>query len=215
MRKLIPALLVAAVFLIVLPVRAQSSPEWEVFGGYSYLHINPGTLEIPPFAFGSFPTSDFLIPLNQNFDGWHASVAQNVNSWFGAVADFNGDYANRIVDFTPVGGPKVRVNLQAYPVLFGPQFSYRKLGPVSIFGHGMMGIGYARASYAGSDGAVYSETHWAYAFGGGADLRISPRVAVRLVQFDWIRTHFPENLALDYQNNWRISAGFVLRVGER
>jgi hypothetical protein len=56
----------------------------------------------------------------------------------------------------------------------------------------------------------WTETHWAYAFGGGADYDLSDRFAIR-VQADWIRSHFPETFARDFQNNYRVAGGIVFK----
>lgn len=78
MRKLSGAVAVLLLgFVFVSSAQAQSdTPQAEIFGGYSYLRVNPG---------GGFPGEN--IPA-----GWHASVAGNVNRWFGIAGDFSGHY---------------------------------------------------------------------------------------------------------------------------
>ena len=111
----------------------QDRPHWEVFGGYSFLHADAGPdITIPAFAFGEFPTTPQTISLHQNAQGWQASVEENVNSWFGAVMDFSGDYANRTVDLTPYGiDQKMRTNLGAYRSCLGRSSRFGGLGPAS------------------------------------------------------------------------------------
>jgi opacity protein-like surface antigen len=60
--------------LLILPAVAQDTPLVDVFGGYSYLHSDPGAL---PAAHTS---------------GWEASVTYNWNDWLGLKADVDGHY---------------------------------------------------------------------------------------------------------------------------
>jgi hypothetical protein len=50
-------------------------------------------------------------------------------------------------------------------------------------------------------------TSFAMALGGGLDLRVSKRIDVRLVQFDYTPTFFGPGR----QDNFRISAGIVFK----
>lgn len=49
------------------------------------------------------------------------------------------------------------------------------------------------------------------AFGGGFDVKASPQLAIRLIQADYALTRFSSTT----QNNIRISAGIVFRLGGR
>ena len=215
MRKLIPA-----VFLLFCcsVAHTQNKPEWEIFGGYSFVRVSFGTLSV-----GSVPTSN-VISLHQNGNGWHGQLVQNVNSWVGGVIDFSGFYANPTIDLTPfLTNEQFRTNLSAYSFLAGPRFAHRGPGPFSLFGEPMIGLVHDRFNVASLAtispgleavlGLPFHETKWAYSLGGGIDLRVRPNLAVRLVEAEWIRTHFPETLSKDFQNNVRVSAGIVLRVG--
>ena len=68
---------------------AQTS-KVDIFGGYSYLHTNPG-LGLP----------------SANAHGWEASATYNLNSWLGVKADFDGHYccAQKMHNF--LFGPQV------------------------------------------------------------------------------------------------------------
>jgi opacity protein-like surface antigen len=182
---------------------AQNYHEWEIFGGGDYLNANAGTV---PLANGT----NFV--LQQNSYGWHFTLAENKLSWIAGILDFSGDYSNRTFNvgssLTPIN---VRVNGSAYPFLFGPRFYDRHLGRFTPFGETLIGGVHTRSSIAGSIQPI-SETKWAYAFGGGTDFQITDLISFR-AQADWIRSHFPETLTRDYQNNYRVSGGLVFTFG--
>ncbi len=102
---------------LTVAVKAQEVPQVEVFGGYSYLRVNPGH---------SLPSV--------NSNGWNASVLGNINRWFGVKADFDGHYGN-------VFG----VNGNIHNFLFGPQFSI-PTGKFKPFVHGLVGPSHGSAS---------------------------------------------------------------------
>jgi len=196
--KLICSIGILVIACAVAPsVRAQA-PEWEIFGGVSYLHASSGFAPIT-LADGT------KVSLTQNAYGWNSSIAENKTTWFGGVMDFSGNYANRTIE-------GVQLNGSAYTYLFGPQFAYRRVNRVSLFAHPLIGLAHVRASYSGATAPFYTNTKWAYALGGGADVQLTPHVATR-VQADWIRSHFPETLDRDFENNYRVSVGFVLTLG--
>jgi opacity protein-like surface antigen len=70
-------LIVVAVLVVLASAVAfsQAIPQWEVFGGYSYLRVNPG--------FGADGV---------NTSGWEAAANYNFNKTWGLKADFSGHY---------------------------------------------------------------------------------------------------------------------------
>ena len=123
-----------------------------------------------------------------NDSGWNASVTGNLNRWFGLTADLSGHYDNGAHD---------------HNFLFGPTVSYRQR-KITPFAHLLLGDSHA-------SGGGFSDNAFATALGGGVDWNATPRVAVRLIQADWLQTHF----ASDTQNNGRFSFGVVFRFGEK
>ena len=214
--KLVCSICLPAMLVLILcaPARSQDWSRFEVFGGADYLNANACAI-----ANAITATSSCSVPLpdgtnasfKQNAYGWHGSLAENKTSWFGGVMDFSGDYANRTVNLATKAAPdNVRFNAQAYPFLFGPRF-YLGRGKLSLFGSPMIGGVHARANVAGGTAPV-SETKWAMSLGGGADFQLKGRIYIR-GQFDWIRSHFPETAADDYQNGYRASGGIVFKFG--
>ena len=166
-----------------LSALAQDRPKAELFGGYSFLNTND------------------LVELNLN--GWNASMAANVNDWLGIAADFSGHYGKpSFFGFVPTSGLSTNV----HSFLFGPRVTYRGHSNVIPFGHALFGVS---RGYANIFGVNYSDSSFAMAFGGGVDFKLSDRVAIRMIQADYVQTR----LASDRQNNARLSAGIVFRIG--
>jgi hypothetical protein len=49
------------------------------------------------------------------------------------------------------------------------------------------------------------------AFGGGVDVNLNKRFAIRPIQIDYVPTHFGGA----WQSNYQISAGVVVHLGEK
>jgi len=225
MRKL-ALLMVGALVFLGIPVRAQETPQWEIFGGVSYAYANAGNpIVIPAFAFGFVPTSNYAISLHQSGEGWHGQIVENVTSWFGGVADFSGIYAGRDFDLRPFAlNATAHADFNAYSYLFGPRFSLRRINRTTVFGEVLVGGVHAAATaaplqavdpvVAAELGFPVHENSWAFSGGGGVDFTIRPHLAAR-VQADYIRSHFPQTIDRNFQNNLRVSAGLVLRLGHK
>lgn len=136
--------------------------------------------------------------------GWNASIAGNVNKWFGVVADFGGQYSNvKEVDF------QEKIKSKTY--LFGPQFSvrYKRVTP---FVRVLVG-GAAIKTNAVESGQTFSfsDSGFVVAGGGGLDVRVTRRIAIRAFQLDYMRTRFFG----ESQHNGRLSFGVVFRFGSK
>jgi opacity protein-like surface antigen len=190
--KLVLTLLI--LFSATASALAQESPKVEVFGGFSYLR------------------DDLDQGLLRDARGWNISANYNLNNFLGVKADFSGHHGERAyVD--PLEVFKEKEN--NFTFLFGPQFSYRKNERVVPFAHVLLGARRSKYSWEFTDivsGAPtgdgeFSDNAFTAAFGGGVDLKLTKRWAVRLVQADYLLTRFYGNT----QNNLRIGTGFVFR----
>ena len=123
-------------------------------------------------------------------NGASGSISINPNNWVGLVGDF-GVYHRSVLG--------TGVNTVTY--LFGPKFAYRHSDKLTPYFHFLLGGAHVSGSGA-----------FALAFGGGFDAKVTPHVAVRLIQVDYVLTKFGTNT---HQNNARISAGIVFRPGGR
>lgn len=127
-----------------------------------------------------------LNPGGANSNGWDASLTEKLFKVVGVTADFGGTYNSS-------SGVKTSLNT----FLFGPQVSLP--APVSPFVHALFGA--ARVSSSGT-----SSTSFASAVGGGIDIHPIPLIGLRLIQIDYLNTHFGNTR----QNDFRLSAGVVL-----
>ena len=137
--------------------------------------------------------------------GWDGSVAFNANRWLGLVADFGGQY-------TSLDTPDSSERIRTHTFLFGPRLSARRSKHVTPFAHALFGAAHndSRAREAGLD-LHFKDNSFALALGGGLDVKLSRRVAVRAFQLDYLRTGFFGGT----QHKGRIAFGLVLRLGDK
>ena len=124
-----------------------------------------------------------------NLNGWELAGQYKFTDWLGAAADFDGHYGS------PFG-----VSTSVHTFLFGPQVSWP--GRVSPFAHILLGGGHVSA---GSGGG--SDTSFAMAIGGGIDTRLTHGIYWRVIEGDYLPTHFFGTT----QNNARLSTGIVFK----
>jgi hypothetical protein len=115
------------------------------------------------------------------------------NKNFGITGDFSGHYKS-------VSG----VDFNIHNFLFGPTVR-GNVGKASPYAHFLRGGTRAGAGFAGA-----SDTAFSYAIGGGLDVSAGHSFSIRLVQVDWLRTHFVD----DWQNHARVSTGIVFNWGK-
>ncbi len=127
-----------------------------------------------------------------NAHGFNGSIAGNINKNFGVVADL-GVY--RASESGESG--------TAVTYLFGPRISGRS-DKVDPFFHVLFGG--ARVSAVGE-----SDHAFAFAIGGGLDIKASNSVAIRVAQIDYLGSRFGG----ETQSNFRFSVGIVFRIGKR
>lgn len=133
------------------------------------------------------------------FNGGSTSFLYNPTSVVGFKTDF-GVYHNK----------SFGTNTTTFTYLFGPQFTYRGNEHVTPFFHVLLGGAHQSSSFAGvSDSA----NAFAFAPGGGLDVNVSPHIAIRVAQVDYLLTKFKDDED-NRQNNVRVSAGIVFRWGK-
>jgi opacity protein-like surface antigen len=196
MRKIFPLL---GLLALILPrvAMAQQFQGVEFYGGYSYLKENLSSTHSP---FYLSPT-----PFGNSFslNGWQASITENATDWLGLTQEFGGAYGTERLQ-----GLNNHFNM--FSILSGPRFSYPRLKGVTPFAHALFGYDQMTVSLPGTSLSVRSSSY-AMALGGGMDVKLSRRLALRLFQADYYMTR-------DFgstQNNLRFSAGIVFGFGGR
>lgn len=194
---------------LVVPIvaSAQKAPLLEVFGGYSYLGIHGYAAQASLLFPGSGGSggATFGLP-NFGLNGWNGSAAVNATRWLGAVADVGGIYG---MPTKTIGGMPVTIGVHEYNYLFGPRFSIRD-GRWVTYVHALFGEAHASVRIGGPEvlapiGIV--ETKFAMALGGGADVGVYRKFAVR-AQADWLTTRFLGGR----QQYIRVVTGLVYRL---
>jgi hypothetical protein len=229
----------ACVFLFLtlfvsLALAQQDFPRAEVFGGYSYLHIDTqgvtgSSLDAECntlYGTGTCPAGTFQV--HNGFNGWNAAAQVNASRWWGVKADVSGHYgtpvtlsSSAIAYLNGIGVTGLSPKANSFSYLFGPVVSQR-FSNCTVFGHALFGANRIDASaHVGASqlqlpAFFTSNTALAMAFGGGVDVKIAPHFAVR-GQADYLYTgHDFTDLSpgiAAHQNNVRASAGIVYSFG--
>ena len=188
MRNSLALGLLFAIFGIAPLAKAQEEPSTlEVYGGYDFARSNAN-----PKINGVPPSESF------NANGVSGQIEYNANNWLGLVADFSGYAVAR------------RGFATTYQVsyLSGPRINLRH-GKVTPFAHLLLGGAWAE------DGITFgSVTAFGMTAGGGVDIGVSRHIAIRPVQAEYFLTKFPDGNN-NRQNNFRFSAGLILRLGRK
>ena len=215
LRALVTAIAVTFVLLSVVPAYGQAYPAFEGFIGFSLLNNDYGTVR-------------------HNSPGVQFNFGFNPLRRVRLITDLSAQFHGSEMRF---GGEDVRLN--EYRIMFGPEFVFRNRSRATPFAHIL--VGYARRSYSIPTGewscdydgcsedqfTLVRDSGFATAVGGGLDVDIRPNYGIRLIQFDYMRANLnrdypdfvPDEGALPVINSWqkdyRISAGFYFRFGQR
>jgi outer membrane immunogenic protein len=100
-------------------------------------------------------------------------------------------------------------NLALMTVLEGVRYSHDRGGRFIPFGEALIGIAHTSTNYRIDE----STTRAAMAAGGGLDLRVTDRFAVRLPEVEYLFSSVP-NGQNNFQNQLRMTAGIVFHVNK-
>ena len=122
----------------------------------------------------------------------------------GVVIDFNGEAASNV---------EPGVNLTQISALGGLRYSFlvakRSPRPVTLYGEVLGGRVSARDSlFPGPSGTTTTAGSLAFQAGGGANIRLTHSISLRMLEADFITTHLP-NAANSRQYDVRFSNGVV------
>jgi opacity protein-like surface antigen len=215
MRKIL-ALTLLVLLTGALASAADDFPRVETFLGYTYARINSST-DVPSFS----------------ANGGGGQVAVNINKWIGFVGDIasvhNGNIEDLQLDTTMTNflfGPRISIRTSRVTPYFNVLF-----GAVHASTSGQLNVtlpptavppiyipGMPTAPTAGQQvslRAVHAQNAFAFALGGGLELKINKHVAFRPIGLDYFMTRL-QNLRLQENKNQdhiRVQTGITFRFG--
>jgi peptidoglycan-associated lipoprotein len=172
----------------------QDSPRPELAFGYSYLHSN-----LPPGGCGCF-----------SLNGGSATITWPLGSGRFAVAgDVNVVYAGG------VSSQRDSLTLATYTA-GGRYLPIAGHSPWQPFGQVLIGVAHSSGTVVQgpNPGSANAGAAFATNLGGGLDLRAGSRFSIRLVEANYLLTTV-DNGSNNRQNNFRIGAGVVFRLGNK
>jgi hypothetical protein len=201
-------LLTAFSILLFSPVSVAQSdiPQWELMAGFTNYQ-----------AGGEFASTTsnggFKNPGQLAGEGFQIGVSRSLRSYFRLTGEVNTVFGKELVavEHLPAGGEYKTGN--AVLAVFAPEATIRNLKRIDFYFHYVVGLEHAVDNQvpAVPNG---SQTTWIQGIGFGVDLRTNHRLAVRLLEADWLTSHFPKQ-DFDAEDNWRFTSGLVFRFGKR
>ena len=143
-------------------------------------------------------------------NGARGDVLFPLRQHWGVLAEFGGVHAGNM-------GPASAPGLTLFTYMAGPRFWYplrrgRETRPLTPFAQILFGGAHAGEGAFPSGSNLKSQADcFAMSVGGGLQMHINRRILMRMIQADYLYTRLP-NLYDNYQNNYRIGAGVVLRL---
>ncbi|HUA16769.1 MAG TPA: hypothetical protein VMG31_15855 [Verrucomicrobiae bacterium] len=174
---------------------SQNGARLEVFGGYSAEHIAPcGTVTTYGQGFSCGLEEGELQSSNIFIHGWEAAMTGYVDRFVGFTADFATHYHA----FDQPGDTR-------YSFLFGPTVAV-PLPKITPFAHALFGVVKETESLGASSAFTAPEI----ALGGGVDVKVSRRFAVRIAQIDYEWQRNPTS-GLPHPSGMRYGGGIVFK----
>ena len=178
-------------FIFCLPAMAQDAPKdtskYEVGGGFDFR------------SFGNFNGTRLSMV------GWSAYGDRHIWRFINIAGDISGTY-NRNTTFG---------NTSIYSFMGGPQlYPFGHQHKITVFGQLLFGGGaylFHLPSQNGFNPVSISYVGPAWMGGGGVDLRLKKRWAIRLIQADYEQTKLLSGAPS--QDNYRVSIGLLYRFG--
>jgi outer membrane protein OmpA-like peptidoglycan-associated protein/opacity protein-like surface antigen len=182
-------------------------PKWELFLGYTFWRDMPANFD---------NRIDWL-------HGASMSIAYNFDRHWGLAFDVAG-FPDSSIRLATAGAPAQTYDSSGtvFTYLVGPRLSFRH-ERVTPFLQVMVGAAHAGpVTIDGCSGdpvcnPLGSDTAFALTAGGGLDIKLRRRLALRLFQAEYLATRFHDpfsaNAGRDWQGNLRLSTGLVFRFG--
>jgi opacity protein-like surface antigen len=201
----------------------QEFPKVETSPAFMFIHNSP--------VFGG----------SQSFNcaGGGGTLAYNISSMFGIAADLGGCKAFGLANTYGIGN---RVTGSEFTYLFGPRITFRSSSPFQPFLE--VSVGGMRVAITCINGnlgnacnglvpsqlatlpivfnptaTTFSKNAFALAAGGGFDIKLNNKIAIRLVQVEYLYSRFGNQCAFpicslnNNQNSFRLKSGIVIGWG--
>jgi opacity protein-like surface antigen len=189
------SLFLSSLLAICLPFAASAqevAPQVEIFGGYSFLRADTGDTTLDDI----------------HGHGFNTSLAGNINKHIGIVGEFSRFTISETFT-TPVTGT-VTLDSNVLTYLFGPRITLRR-GKVEPFVHALLGGARENDKISGGLVGEVTDSGFAFALGGGLDVKVHDNFAIRVAQVDYLGDKLGEQTG----NNFRFSVGIVIRLGKQ
>jgi opacity protein-like surface antigen len=205
-------------------------PRFELFAGYQLFRASP-----------SSRVSIAFDPINVfGTNGGSGAFQVNVNSYIGLVSEFGATRSGAIA----LGNSAVALNQTQLSYLFGPRMFVHASTRITPFAELLVGAVHNSRTFdvpnpgisagapmspgvtadPGANSTRFHNTQNAFAaeIGAGLDVNVTPRVAVRPFQVDYVGTHLglvtvpgvPPGIGdSHWQMNWKYSAGINFHFG--
>ncbi|MDR0311956.1 MAG: outer membrane beta-barrel protein [Acidobacteriota bacterium] len=226
MKKILFAMALIALFAAGAAAAQEEIPETEIFGGYSLFKMGASNENFLTFQEGLYDGGGGWKAGSTSFflkRGGTGSVAFNINEYFSIVTDIRYNQGNIIEGTFEFVSPETQtlvqtpfvIGIKNVSAMAGPRISFRKERGTAFF-HALAGLDYWRLN---GDftiaGEKRSETGDKFgpgvAIGGGVDINVSEKFAVRVIQADYYLARQMERLT----KNVNLSFGIVFRIGEK
>jgi opacity protein-like surface antigen len=178
MRKLL--LLTALILACAATSFAQSTDDYnkiEFYGGFSHNRVDSGTND---------QSLRDIIGNRRGFNGFDTSITGNISRYFGLKGDFTAHFKSD--SFTDTG-ITVNTRERIYNVLGGVQVKDNsKEARFKPFAHALAGVARQTARFTSplvTDTFEVKDTSFALKIGGGLDVRVHPKVDLRLIELDY------------------------------
>lgn len=169
---------------------ALIAPRFDLSLGYNNIRANA-----PPGGCDCF-----------DMNGGYVSAGFHVKNWLSIAGEFTGGHANNI--------SLLGQNLTLMTFMAGPRVA-RNGHRLVPFGQVLFGGAHGSDSYfPTSTSSTSSASSWALSSGGGLDVNLTHRFAIRALEVQYLRTALP-NGTNDAQNHFMIGAGLVIKFGGR
>ncbi|HEV7473248.1 MAG TPA: hypothetical protein VGN90_04310 [Pyrinomonadaceae bacterium] len=195
MRKLLFMICLIAGCTSLSSGQTPDEPKNEFFAGYSFHSADINTLTIDPQRTGQH--------------GVNLAYKRNLSAHVGVKIDASAHFKR---DSRPLAGGQFSRQRDQYYFLGGVEFKASGSNRVTPFAQALAGASLFRGfttltTPAGNVFTFDDATSFAIGVGGGLDVRASDRIAIRLIQADYIPTFFGSGR----QDNIRISVGVVFK----